>query len=441
MVTKGIEKQLERKKQNLSFRLFWLYSLALFVVPVAILYSYFHFYFSATWNFLEFQVSELNSLLAEERSENLLALDLKREEQKLEQSVTEKKLEKNTEGNIEKNTVQTDILQKNIPQEENPIREIFLSIQPIQQRLSFVILLLFCTFFGFAWIIFRRAKRKYSLLNHFVQELAKGAYFKEVIPQAKKEWNKKEESQKNKKEKQKHYSEFKDFFSKETQDIISKVQEENWLGYRLLKKDLLEQKTPQIPNLKVILQSQDYGKYCSYVQVAEKQWAFFLLKPSKEKTQMDLFLRSYLHFFFLQKFRVNPNLENFMNTLDEKLFEVLSQVNWLLRAFCGVLDLENYELSFVNAGFHSALWIRSAGTFVQNLKSQQPSFLGQDRLFSEDTIQLELGDRLIFCSQSLHSQEKNSSFVLPEDSYKKAEGDNSLEKRKTFEPSLFLELL
>ena len=186
----------------------------------------------------------------------------------------------------------------------------------------------------------------------------------------------------------------------------------------LLEEDLFMQSMPKLSELKIIANnlSKGGGRHFGYIHLPFKRLAFFIVDSIEEKNlgekKLDLFLRNYFQFFFRHEFENYVRVDDFCNSLNQKLLLLGKRYNFYINGFCGVLDLKSYRLTFVNNGFKGAIYFSGSGKGIQSVSNIKGRSYGRMDKYKQKTIQLERRDKLLFFNQNLRFESSQQGYSI-----------------------------
>ena len=107
-----------------------------------------------------------------------------------------------------------------------------------------------------------------------------------------------------------------------------------------------------------------------------------------------------------------------MHMVNEELCGVLTDIDNYITVFYGIIDFENNEMEYINAGHNDILIVRKNAN-IEHLTSQT-SFLGKFSgiLFQESTVRIEKGDRIVLYTDGIIECRNNQKEFLGLDSFK-----------------------
>ncbi len=163
-----------------------------------------------------------------------------------------------------------------------------------------------------------------------------------------------------------------------------------------LDQHLYDQVIPDVPELAITVNQSSKGGmgYFSSIRLSERKLAFMIVDPMEGHT-MNLFLTNYFQYYFKQEFNESVQLDEFCNTLNQKLFSISEKTKLSVAAFCGVIDLNTYQLAYVSSGFRGVLCLSAEDQGVQTLKNEDLPFGGLNT-FAVNLCYLKKGDNLLF---------------------------------------------
>ncbi|HEO66095.1 MAG TPA: hypothetical protein ENI73_09540 [Spirochaetes bacterium] len=178
-----------------------------------------------------------------------------------------------------------------------------------------------------------------------------------------------------------------------------------------LDQHLYDQAIPEFPELTITANQSPRGRtgYFSSMQLSKSKLAFMIIDPMEGQT-MNLFLTNYFQYYFKNEFKESVPLDEFCSALNQKLLPIGEKTRFSVGAFCGIVDLEAYQLSYVSSGFKGAICL-SEDHGVQSLKSGDLPFGGLTT-FTVELCRFKKGDKILFYNSPLTFEASQGVYSL-----------------------------